>query len=365
MSSILSVSSYKPSYTLRQEEAAEFARELFTDSFRDIERLLTVFENAEIEERQFAVPLQWFQKEHSLKERNDLYIERATTFSVEVIRRCLNNRDFLEEDVAFEDIHAIFFISSTGMATPSIEARVMNKLPFSIHTKRLPLWGLGCAGGAIGINRAHDYCTAYPEENVLVVCVELCSLTFQRKDRSKSNLIGTSLFADGVACALIVGCKSPLLAKRKKRHLPSVVATESIFLPQSEEVMGWDVKDDGLYVVFSRDIPTLIESTFKGNIERFLHKQGVTVGDLAAFIAHPGGKKVLDAYRSSLNIDEGLLRFSKRVLTKHGNMSSPTVLYVLEQAMLEEFEEGAFGLIVALGPGFCTELSLLQWKGGT
>lgn len=364
MSSILSVSSLQPPYSLRQEETTEFARELFAESFHDIERLLNVFANGDIKERQFAVPLSWFRNEHSLKERNDLYIERATSYSVDVIKRCLSNRHFLKEDVDVEDIHAIFFISSTGMSTPSIDARVMNKLPFSIHTKRLPLWGLGCAGGAIGLSRAHDYCEAYPKENVLVVCVELCSLTFQKEDHSKSNLIGTSLFADGVACALVVGDESPLLVKQKNKTCPSIVATESIFMRDSEDVMGWDVKNAGLYVVFSRHIPSIIENVFKEYVENFLEKNRLQLEDISLFLAHPGGKKVLDAYKNSLKIEEEMLRYSKSVLSEHGNMSSPTVLYVLERAMIEDNKEDSFGLLVALGPGFCSELALLKWKGG-
>ncbi len=361
--SIASISSFPPPYSLRQEEATEFARELFSESFQDIDRLLKVFANGQIEERQFVVPLDWFRQDQSLKERNDLYIERATSYSVEVIKRCLSNRAFLNEDVRVEDIHALIFVSSTGMSTPSIDARVMNQLPFSVHTKRLPLWGLGCVGGAVGISRATDYCRAYPKENVLVICVELCSLTFQKNDRSKSNLVGTSLFADGVACALVVGDESDVVNRVKKETCPFIIGTESTFMPNSEEVMGWEVKELGLHVVFSRDIPALIRTWFKPSVENFLMKQRVGLDDISFFIAHPGGKKVLDAYAASLNLNEELLNISKDILMRHGNMSSPTVLYVLEQVMLKECREGSYGFMAALGPGFCSETVLLQWKG--
>lgn len=359
---IASVSSFTPPHVLKQEETTEFARELFGESFKDIERLLTVFANGQIEERQFSAPLHWFNEDHTLKERNDLYIELATTYSVEAIKRCLANSFFLKETIDEDEIDAIVFVSSSGMSTPSIDARVMNRLPFSIYTKRMPLWGLGCAGGAIGVSRGYEYCCANPKQNVLVVCAELCSLTFQRNDRSKSNLVGTSLFADGVACTLIIGDESKLRTQLKKVERPRIVSTESIFMKDSEEVMGWDVQDTGLHVVFSRDIPNVIQTWLQPYVDEFLSKHDVSLNQLSSFIAHPGGKKVLDAYAQALKIDEKMLETSKMILRNHGNMSSPTVLYVLEQVMMADNELGNYGLMVALGPGFCAELVLLRWE---
>lgn len=363
MPSIASVSSFTPPHALNQSTTTEFARELFGESFQDIERLLNVFTNGQIEERQFAVPIDWFQEEHSLQERNDLYIELATSYSVEAIKRCLSQSVFLKEEVDPVDIDAIILISSSGMSTPSIDARIMNVLPFSLHTKRMPLWGLGCAGGAAGISRAYEYCRAFPESNVLVVCVELCSLTFQRNDRSKSNLVGASLFADGVACALVIGNQSPLITQVRQALRPVIIATQSTLMPNSEAVMGWDVKDSGLHVVFSRDIPTVIRDWLQPNVSGFLKKQEIELSQLSSFIAHPGGKKVLEAYVDALGIEEEMTDVSKNVLKRHGNMSSPTVMYVLEQVMMQEHQEGDYGLMAALGPGFCSELVLLQWRG--
>ncbi|KHF38127.1 type III polyketide synthase [Halalkalibacter okhensis] len=362
MPSIVSVSTYNPPHTLNQESTTEFARELFTESYDDIERLLKVFANGQIDQRQFAVPMKWFEREHTLQEKNDLYIELATSFAVKVIQKCLYNEMFLKEKVAESDIDAIILVSSSGMATPSLDARIMNHLPFSSHTKRIPLWGLGCAGGAAGVSRAYEYCRGFPGENVLVVCVELCSLTFQRNDHSKSNLVGTSLFADGVACALIIGDQSDLRSRVKKEIVPNILSTESTLMPNSEDVMGWDVKDSGLHVVFSRDIPTIIKAWLGPNVMDFLEKTQLGLHDISSFIAHPGGKKVLEAYVETLQLDESMTSVSKEVLRTHGNMSSPTILYVLEQFMLNDHSEGEYGLMAALGPGFCSELVLLQWK---
>jgi alkylresorcinol/alkylpyrone synthase len=363
MPSIISVSTYNPPYTLVQETITEFARELFGETFQDIERLLKVFENGQIAERQFAVPMDWFQTDHTLQDKNDLYIELATSFCADAIEKCLQNKVFLKQDIDVGAIDAIVLVSSSGMSTPSLDARIMNKLPFSPHTKRIPLWGLGCAGGAAGISRAYEYCRAYPDENVLVVCVELCSLTFQRNDRSKSNLVGTSLFADGVACAIISGDESVLLNHLEMANRPTIIDTQSTLMAFSEDVMGWEVKDTGLHVVFSRDIPTIIKEWLEPHVVSFLNKNHLKVEQLSSFIAHPGGKKVLDAYVAALGIDRKMLNTSKEILKKHGNMSSPTVLYVLEQFMLKEHEEGEYGLMAALGPGFCSELVLLKWKG--
>ncbi|TWI56040.1 type III polyketide synthase [Halalkalibacter nanhaiisediminis] len=363
MPSIASVSTFTLPHVLNQETTTEFARELFEENFQDIERLLTVFANGQIEERQFAVPIDWFQEDHTLQERNDLYIELATNYSVKAIKRCLSQLSFLKEEVDVMAIDTIILVSSSGMATPSLDARIMNVLPFSKHTKRIPLWGLGCAGGAVGISRAYEYCRAFPESNALVVCVELCSLTFQRNDRSKSNLIGTSLFADGVACALIIGDQSELITLVNRAVRPVILATQSTLLPNSEKVMGWDVKDSGLHVVFSRDIPSIISNWLEPNVRSFLEGQELDLGQLSSFIAHPGGKKVLDTYMNALGIAEEMITESKNVLKRHGNMSSPTVIYVLEQVMMQGHREGDYGLMAALGPGFCSELVLLQWKG--
>ncbi|WP_088103335.1 type III polyketide synthase [Halalkalibacter urbisdiaboli] len=362
MSSILSVSTYSPPYRLEQATTTEFARELFSDDFKDIERLLTVFSNGEIKERYFSVPLEWFEQDHTLQERNDLYIDLATKYSSEAIQSCLNNSNFLKKQVDVKEIDAIILVSSTGMSTPSLDARIMNRLPFSPHTKRIPLWGLGCAGGASGINRAFEYCRAFPEANVLVVCVELCSLTFQRNDRSKSNLIGTSLFADGVACALVSGERSLQQQNVKRAVRPVLFSTQSVLMPQSEEVMGWDVKDSGLYVVFSRDIPSIIETWLKPSVVHFLEGEGLELSQIHAFIAHPGGKKVLDAYQDALGLSSRDVANSKKILQHYGNMSSPTVLFVLEQFMLEEKQVGDYGLLAALGPGFSLEQALIKWE---
>ncbi|MGN7311987.1 type III polyketide synthase [Alkalicoccobacillus gibsonii] len=363
MPSIYSVSTYAPPHKLRQEDTMEFARELFSESFEDIERLLTVFGNGQIDERYFAAPMEWFHAPHTLKERNDLFIELAVKYGVAAIRNCLQDSTFLKRRVGVDEVDAIICVTSSGMSTPGLEARMMNHLSFDKHTKRIPIWGLGCAGGAAGLSRAFEYCQAHPKENVLLICVELCSLTFQQNDHSKSNLIGTSLFADGVACALIGGDESPLRFDLVKETSPRFLGSRSTLMPQSEDVMGWDVRDSGLHVVFSRSIPGIVEKWLEPNVKEFLQAEGVQLSDIDAFIAHPGGKKVLESYEKALGFSTEKTAVSREVLRKYGNMSSPTVLYVLKEFMEADRPLGYRGLIAALGPGFCSELVHVEWEG--
>ena len=356
---IVSVGTYTPPYSLAQSNIEQLTKELFQHKISKLERLLKVFANGEIETRNFCVPPDWYREEHSFEECNELYIQFATDYSVEVIQRCLTNRAFLQADMATTDIDAIIFVSSTGISTPSIDARIMNVLPFSDSVVRLPIWGLGCAGGAAGVSRAYDYCKAYPTAKVLVVCVELCSLTFQKDDYSKSNLVGTSLFADGAACVLICGDD---VALNQNKITPNIIGRKSKWMPNSEDVMGWNVKKGGLHVVFSKSIPAIISNWLAPFLHEFLNDAKISPDQIANFVAHPGGKKVLNAYEEALQLTQAHTNVSREILKAHGNMSSPTVLYVLEQFMLKENQADTLGLLVALGPGFSGEAVLLEWR---
>lgn len=359
MPKIASISTYSPPYTLAQADLEKLTKELFEDKMPRLERLLKVFANGEIESRHFCVPPNWFEETHRFEERNDLYVEIATAYGVEVIKRCLTNKAYLSKPIATSAIDAIIFVSSTGIATPSIDAKILNALSFSDDIVRLPIWGLGCVGGAAGISRAFDYCLAHPMAKVLVVCVELCSLTFQKDDLSKSNLVGASLFADGASCVLVYGDE---VSELRPQVAPHIVATRSKWMPNSEDVMGWEVKDSGFHVVFSRSIPGIIETWLGPFIAEFLAEQKVEVHEISHFIAHPGGKKVLAAYEKALSLTEADTAISREVLRRFGNMSSPTVHFVLERFMERDAEIDSYALLVALGPGFSGEAVLLQWR---
>ncbi|MBU9721235.1 MULTISPECIES: type III polyketide synthase [Bacillaceae] len=362
MPAIVSVSTEIPPYTIDQKDTENVVRELFKEPFQDIDRLLKIFDNGQIEKRNFVVPKEWFEQDHSFKEKNDLYIQESVNLGVEAVQTCLGNKEFLQKMLDPADIDAIFYISSSGLSTPTVDAKIMNVLPFSPNTKRIPIWGLGCAGGGAGIARAYEYCMAYPNAKVLVLCSELCSLTFQRNDVRKSNLVGTSLFADGVACALVVGDDVLKKDSLAKGALPFIKGVQSTLMPQSEDVMGWDVTNEGLQVIFSRDIPNVIKEWLKPNVEQFLEKQGIELRDIKHFVAHPGGKKVLEAYEQALDFTPEMTDIPRQVLKENGNMSSPTVLYVLKKFMESAPEDGDIGLMTTLGPGFSSELIQLKWR---
>ncbi|OAJ72483.1 chalcone synthase [Brevibacillus sp. SKDU10] len=351
MPRIVSIGTANPHYTITKQESKEFSRRFFQEHFSDIERLLQVFESAEIENRSFSTPLEWFEKPHDWAEKNQLYVQQALELSVRAIEQCLERAG-----VTADAIDHVIMVSSTGIAAPSLDALLFNRLPFRSNLKRTPVWGLGCAGGAAGLARGFAFAKAHPSERVLVCCVELCGLTFVHGDRSKSNLIATSLFADGAAAVLLYGDEQAV-----SDHVPAILSTHSTIWRDTVDVMGWDVREEGLRVVFSKDIPTLIKDKMKPEMESFLRREGKDYCRVDRIIAHPGGSKVLQAYEQALQVPSDRLRHAKEVLRDHGNMSSCTVLFVLERELREEHQPGEIGLLLALGPGFSCEQVLLEW----
>jgi alkylresorcinol/alkylpyrone synthase len=348
MPRIAGVATALPPHKLKQADAKAFARRVFGDR-PAIDKLLTVFDNSLIDERSFVVDDQWFEEPHSFTEVNDLYIEQALELSKQAI--CKLSDDL---NLALDQVDAIVFISTTGLSTPSIDARLFNILPFNKHIKRIPIWGLGCAGGAAGIARAFDITKAYPDSRVLVVSLELCGLAFQRNDNQKSSVVATALFGDGAAACLVVGDSVP-------SDGPQIVDTMSTIYTDTLDVMGWKITGEGFKVVLSRDIPTIVRSLVYENIGEVLKRNELSYDDLQHFVAHPGGKKVLEAYEEALEITPTALRHSYGVLRDHGNMSSATVFFILERFLNDASVASGYGLLSALGPGFCSELVLLKW----
>ncbi|MCF6093769.1 type III polyketide synthase [Microaerobacter geothermalis] len=361
MSTISSVGVAVPPYRISQDLAKQLVKKLFNHSFRDIDRLLTVFENSQIETRYFSVPPKWFEQDHDQEEKNRLYIETAERLGMEAINKCLDPINLHPSEIDY-----FIFVSTTGFATPSMDARLINLLNMKPQIKRTPIWGLGCAGGAVGLTRAYEYARAFPDSIVLVLAIELCGLTFLQNDHSKSNLIGTSLFADGAAAVLVMGHEA--LHQRKTNlaeihsPMPQVVDTMSTTWKDSLDVMGWDITNSGLKVIFSRDIPSIVNKWMKSNVLQFLDRFQLSMDDIRHFITHPGGMKVIAAYEESLGIPSQKLSSAKQVLKDYGNMSSPTVLFVLQQVLESPVHKGDYGLIAALGPGFSSELLLVQWN---
>lgn len=353
---LASIGTALPPYEMKQEETRDFARSFFTNDFKDLERLLKVFHSTEIEKRHFCMPGTWFEQQHSWEEKNDLFIENAICLSAEAITSCLRKAKLKPAEI---DI--FIFVTSTGLSTPSIDAYLYNLLAMKNGLIRLPLWGLGCAGGVSGIARARELALAYPESKILVCCVELCGLTFVSNDHSKANLIATSLFADGAAAALIIGDKVKQRSVSEEEKAPQILGSQSFIWPDTLEVMGWNIQNEGMMVIFSRDIPSLVTQKVRPQVEHFLKRQQLTLEKVTRYITHPGGTKVLQAYETALNLKPDDLTLAKEVLRNYGNMSSCTILYVLEKELKRSHNLGEYGLMLALGPGFSCEQVLLQW----
>ncbi|GAA0611165.1 type III polyketide synthase BpsA [Virgibacillus siamensis] len=362
MTYISSVGKGIPEHDMSQQDVKMLVQDIFSISGREASRFLPVFDHAKIEHRQLVTDADWFKIDHSFKEKNDLYQQYARAYSLQAIDDCLANSSFLNNTIPYEAIDLIIFVSSTGLSTPSIDTFLMNERPFREDVSRMPLWGLGCAGGAIGLSRAFDWLTAHPDKNAILVCCELCSLTFQKADRQKSNLIGTALFGDGVSAVLLMGRDSPYLSFNQN-HKPFIHRTSSATMKNSNDVMGWDVTNNGLEVIFSKSIPSLVKSFWSKHISTFLQDSRLTKEEIHSLVAHPGGMKVLKAMEDVLHVSEEKFKHSYHVLRDHGNMSSATVLYVLERWMKESMPKNELSIVSALGPGFSSEMLLMEWDG--
>ncbi|RFZ81706.1 type III polyketide synthase [Mucilaginibacter terrenus] len=350
MPSIASVSGIALPYKVPQAEVKAQARALFAPNFPQVDRLMPAFDNTEIVTRNFCKPISYYAEPNTFEQRNDDYISNALEYSIQAIEECV-----AKAGINNEEITDLVFVSTTGLATPSIDALIINKMRLDPHINRIPVWGLGCGGGVSGMAKANTLAKANPDAIVLLVAVELCSLTLINNDYSKSNFIGSSLFSDGVAAVILKGDNHTNNTGVKP------VASSSKLYYDSLEVMGWDFKDTGFKVLFSKDIPTFIHQNIRGDIDAFLAKQNLELKDIKNFIFHPGGKKVLDAYEDTLQAEGDFLKNTRQVMNENGNMSSVTVLYVLDKFITDGFEDG-YGLMLAMGPGFSSEMVLLEMK---
>jgi alkylresorcinol/alkylpyrone synthase len=341
---LLALATSVPPHELRQPEVMERSRLLFQASPSQIERLLPVYDNAGIERRFSCVPIEWYLRPHGWEERTRLFIANSVALLKDAAERCLERAG-----VAFDEVDAVVTVSTTGIATPSLDAQLMEVLPFRRDLQRLPVFGLGCAGGVTGLARAAALARAMPGAKVLLLVVELCGLTFRAQDLSKSNVVATALFGDGAAALLLSTQGSG----------PRIESWGEHTWPQSLDVMGWEVKEDGLGVLFSRDIPALVRQELRQAADRFLEQQGLGRLDLAGYVCHPGGAKVLDALEDAFELPHGALAHARSTLRDYGNMSAVTVLFVLERLLAARPRAGRY-LMSALGPGFTASFALLE-----
>jgi alkylresorcinol/alkylpyrone synthase len=331
---LLALQSAVPPHVIAQADAARYAGNLFAQ-VRDIARLLPVFENTGIRQRHSCVPIEWYLADHGWQDRTRLYIDNAVALLETVTQRLL-----AEAALKPEDLDAIVTVSTTGIATPSLDALLMERMGLRRDIRRLPVFGLGCAGGVTGLARAADLAEARPGGKVLFLVVELCALTFRKNDLSKSNIIATALFGDGAAGAIL----------STEGDGPRFEAMGEHTWPGSLDVMGWDVEEDGLKARFAQSIPSLVAADFTQLLGEFLHRNGLKPSDLDAFACHPGGAKVLDALEDAFGLQRGDLVESRAVLRDYGNMSAATVMFVLERMDWRAKDKRI--LMTALGPGF-------------
>ncbi len=352
---IVALATATPPHVVPQTAVKRFAEEIFSDTVGADPRLLEIFDNAQIDERRLCVPLDWLATHHSFQERNDHFVAHAVPLAADVTRAALH-RAHLEA----RDVDHIVFVTSTGIATPSLDALLANEVGLRSDSRRTPVWGLGCAGGAAGLALARDLARADPSARVLLIALELCSMTFQKSDLSKKNLVAASLFGDGAAAALVAGASVPPVTNPP--HAPlELVASRSILWPDTLDVMGWTVDGDGLHVVFSRDIPAIVQEKVRPGLESFLTANGLTMGDVAHIVTHPGGMKVLRAYAEALGVAPERFAHARDVLRAFGNMSSPSCLFVLERFLAaSDIAAGDHAVVAALGPGFSAEYVLAR-----
>ena len=300
--------------------------------------------------RYLALPMAQYLGLKSFAQANAEWSRVALDLGEAAARRALD-RAGLEP----RDVDHVFFVTVTGLATPSIDARLVNRMGLRTDVKRTPIFGLGCVAGAAGLARAADYLRAFPDETALLISVELCSLTLQREDFSVANLIASGLFGDGAAAVVIRGgaCAA---------DGPGIVATRSVFYPDTEDVMGWDFVDSGFKVVLSARVPEVIRTHIGSDVDAFLAAEGLDRSRVRHMVAHTGGPKVLEAIETALSLPQGALERSWHSLNTVGNLSSASVLFVLGDLLEARVARaGDHGLFAAMGPGFCTELGLLRW----
>ena len=349
---ILSVQTALPPHYHDQETLLEAFQLMWGQQHHNTARVAKLHRAVMVGGRHLALPLEAYSELDGFGDANDAFIRVGTDMAETAIQRALDEAGYVAQD-----IDAIFFASVTGIAAPSIDALLVNRLGLRPDVKRIPIFGLGCVAGVAGTSRLYDYLRAWPDHVAVLVCVELCSLTLQRQDLSIPNLIASGLFGDGAAAVLAAG------EQRTHRHNgPRVRATESRFYPNTEGVMGWSIGDGGFKIVLQATVPKMVDAHIREDVDRFLERHQLTRADIGSWVCHTGGPKVLTAFKTALELDDEALQLTWDSLQEVGNLSSASVLYVLRDTIAKRRPApGTLGVMLAMGPGFCSEMVLLEW----
>ncbi len=347
---IASAATALPQYRYDQETILGALKLHWEDKLDAPEMLDRLHARTGVKTRSLALPITAYPELQNWGEANQVWIDTACELGESAIGGALQRAGLTVRDPG-----AFFFVSISGVASPSIDAKLINRMGLNRNIKRVPIFGLGCVAGAAGIARAADYVRAFPDEAAVLLSVELCSLTIQRDDLSTANLISSGLFGDGAAAVIVCGDQYPCKG-------PRILGTRSVFYPGTEDVMGWDIGHTGFRIVLSKEVPNMVYKHLAGDIDAFLADHGLLRADIGAWVMHTGGPAILTATENALALPDGALSASWDCLSRVGNLSSSSVLFVLEEFLERRRPApGTYGLLAAMGPGFCSELVLLQW----
>jgi alkylresorcinol/alkylpyrone synthase len=315
---------------------------------RRLEAMMSIVDNAQVHQRYSIFPIEYTVEPRPLSKTNQEYMEHAIKLGRQAAEECLR-RAALRPD----EVDLIITVSCTGFMIPSLDAHLINLMGFRSNVRRMPFTELGCAAGAMALGRAADYLKANPGENVLIVAVELPSLTFQRKDISQANLISSILFGDGAAAVLVTG---------KEHEGPKILVSETYTFPDSLGAMGFDLRDSGFHILLAKDVPEMIGAKIRGLVDSFLERHGRKQEDIKGWILHPGGARLLGNVEKELGLCKCDTQPSWDILSNVGNLSSATILFILQEWLEKRpLKAGEYALAAAFGPGFSAEFLLLQW----
>lgn len=360
MTTLAAVHGVVPAFRYPQRQLTEAFGDLCLPDGASRTVLERFHRNAEVDFRHLALPIERYPELTDFGMTNDAYLQAATDLATEAVDGALR-----QAGLAAEDVDLIVSTTITGIAVPSLEARIAGRLGLRPDVIRVPLFGLGCVAGAAGVARLHDHLVGHPDQVAVLVAVELCSLTIQRDDRSMANLVASGLFGDGAAAVVAVGAgraERSAAAAADEAPGPVVLDSRSHLYPDTARTMGWDVTATGLQIVLDAAVPELVDRYLGPDLRSFLAANGLTIDDVEHWVSHPGGPKVIDAISTTLGLPDSAMKLTRESLSQVGNLSSASVLHVLSDTQrVRRPAPGSYGVMMALGPGFCSELVLLRW----